>query len=110
MWRLIPQKSVCEATNTNKTGPKWASSFVVNTTTCILKDRAFARLFATKAAGKVPMGSYAAWLTRDIVSMGVFFVAPEIVGKAIAKTVGDEKKGYYYAQIVLPLALQYITP
>jgi len=102
-------QTVCDVTNTDPAFPKWATSFVVNTSTCIAKDRAFARLFGTKAAGATPMMSYMSWFARDIISMGVFFTLPPIVGKQIANIVGDEDKGYYIAQIVLPLAVQFIT-
>merc|ERR1712216_101174 len=65
-------ETICEVSKTDPALPKWLISFGVNTTTCILKDRAFAKLFGTQSSGKVPLGSYSAWLTRDIVSMGVF--------------------------------------
>ena len=41
--------------------------------------------------------------------MAVFFTLPPIVGKQIAEYTGNEKNGYYAAQIVLPLALQTVT-
>jgi hypothetical protein len=89
--------------------PKWLASFTVNTSTCIAKDRAFAKLFGTSAPKAVPVGSYGAWLTRDLVSMAVFFTLPPIVGKRMAEYTGDEKKAYYAAQIALPMLLQTVT-
>jgi hypothetical protein len=89
--------------------PKLMASFTVNTSTCIGKDRAFAKMFGTSAAKAVPIGSYGAWLTRDLVSMAVFFTLPPIVGKKIAEYTGNEKNAYYAAQIALPLALQTVT-
>lgn len=104
-------ESVCEHTNTDPAMPKWLSSFVVNTTTCIAKDRAFAKLFGASAPDptKSMKMSYCAWLSRDLISMGVFFTLPPIVGKQIADITGNEKNGYYAAQIALPLLVQFIT-
>jgi len=103
-------ETVCAETDTNPAFPKWISTSLTNTVTCIAKDRAFAQLFGTAAPTNVPMGSYAAWLTRDLVSMGVFFTLPPIVGKQITKSFDvDEKQGYYIAQIGLPLVLQTVT-
>jgi hypothetical protein len=98
-----------KATNRDPAFPKWLASFVVNTSTCIGKDRAFAKMYGTSTPKSVPMGSYAAWLTRDMVSMAFFFTLPPIVGKKIAEYTGNERNGYYAAQIVLPLALQTVT-
>lgn len=89
--------------------PKWVSTSATNTVLCIQKDRAFAKLFGTKVAANVPLGSYAAWLGRDVISMGVFFTLPPIVGREVAKYTGSERSGYYSAQIALPLLLQFVT-
>ncbi len=99
------------ATKTDGKFATWAATSTVNTTTSILKDRAFARLFGKTnvAPTPTPMGSYAAWLTRDLVSMAVFFNLPPIVGDRIGKYTGNPKTGYYAAQFGLPLALQFVT-
>jgi len=104
-------ESVCDHTDTDVAMPKWLTSFVVNTSTCIAKDRAFAKLFGASApdATKSMKMSYCAWLTRDLISMGVFFTLPPIVGKQIANFTGSEQNGYYAAQIALPLLVQTIT-
>ena len=102
-------ESACKARDMDSSFPKWVSTSVTNTTTCIAKDKAFAALFGTKVPQGVPMGSYAAWLGRDFISMGVIFTAPPIVGKQVAGIFGSEKAGYYAAQFGLPLVLQTIT-
>lgn len=102
-------ESWSKATNRDPAFPKWLASFVVNTSTCIGKDRAFAKMFGTSTPKVTPLGSYGAWLTRDLVSMAVFFTLPPIVGKQISQYTGSEESGYYAAQIGLPLALQTIT-
>lgn len=91
--------------------PKLMSTFIINTATCIGKDQAFAKMYGTKAATAVPMGSYATWLFRDILSMAVFFTLPPIVGREISQFTGSERSGYYVAQFGLPLICQtFLTP
>jgi len=102
-------KSVCSVNNYDTKYPVLGTSFCVNTTLCIMKDQAFAKLYGTKAAAKVPLGSYGAWLGRDIISMAFIFTLPPIVGKHIAEYTGNEKNGYYVSQFCLPLLMQTFT-
>lgn len=103
-------QTYCDKTDTDVKLPKLVSTFVTNTSTCIAKDRAFAKLYGS-SAGPVPMGSYGAWLARDIGSMAVFFTLPPIVGAEVAKFTGSAKSGEYTAQFGLPLIFQTIfTP
>lgn len=102
--------TTCAATGTNAALPKWLATSFYNTVSCIGKDRAFAKLFGTGTVQRaVPAGSYAAWLSRDLISMAVFFTLPPIVAKEVAKKTGDEKTAYYASQIGLPLILQTVT-
>jgi len=102
-------ESVCAATNTNPAFPKWLSTFVTNTGTCIVKDRAFAKMYGTSAPAAVPTGSYLSWLARDVISMGVVFTLPPIVGKQVGSAFGSEKAGTIAAQFGLPLVMQFGT-
>lgn len=104
-------QTVCDWKNKDVAFPKLVSTFLVNTSTCIAKDRAFAKIFGTAAPKAVPNAAYGAWLCRDVGSMGVFFTLPPIVGREISKHTGSERGGYYAAQIGLPLVFQTIfTP
>lgn len=102
----------CDSRGQDVAIPKLVSTFVVNTSTCIGKDRAFAKMFgASSKPLPVPNAAYAAWLARDVFSMTVFFTLPPIVGREIAKTTGSQKSGEYIAQFALPLGMQTIfTP
>lgn len=103
--------TVCDVKKMDVGLPKLASTFTVNTSLCIAKDRAFAQLYGQGPAKAMPAASYGIWLLRDIGSMAVFFTLPPIVGKAIAAQTGNEKAGYYVAQMGLPLVFQTIfTP
>lgn len=104
-------QTVCDVKKMDVALPKLASTFLVNTSTCILKDRAFAKMFGQGPAKAMPPAAYGAWLLRDIGSMAVFFTLPPIVGKQIAKATGNERAGYYVAQMGLPLIFQTVfTP
>jgi hypothetical protein len=89
--------------------PKWVATSTVNTSTCIAKDRAFAKLFGATLPVGVPTGSYLAWLSRDVISMGVVFTLPPIVGKQVSGVVGSERAGTLAAQFGLPLVMQFVT-
>lgn len=102
-------ETACSMTKKDPAAIKWAATSTVNTTTCIVKDTAFARMFGASVPTNVPKGAYAAWLSRDFISMGVFFTLPPLVGEQISHMTGSKENGYYAAQIGLPLLLQTIT-
>lgn len=89
---------------------KWIGSSAVNSTASMFKDKAFASLYgvATNTA-PVPVASYVAWGARDLISMAFFVSLPPLVGKEIAKYTGNERSGYYVAQFMMPLVLQFLT-
>lgn len=104
-------QTICDETKRDVALPKLASTFVVNTSICIAKDRAFAKMYGTASAKPVPPAAYGAWLVRDVGSMFVFFTLPPIVGKKITEASGGDMDGYYIAQMTLPLVFQSIfTP
>jgi len=60
--------------------PVLAASTAVNTTTCIAKDRAFARMFGAGPPRAVPGVAYALWLARDVITMACTFTIPLTLG------------------------------
>lgn len=89
---------------------KWLGASAINSTASMLKDRAFAALFgATAVPGTVPLGSYLAWGSRDLMSMAFFVSLPPLVGHELAKHTGNERLSYYAAQFMMPLLLQFVT-
>ena len=64
-------ESACAKKKVDATLPKWVATSGVNTSTNICKDRAFAKMFGASVPVSVPVGSYASWLGRDVVTMGV---------------------------------------
>merc|ERR1712080_633920 len=63
----------------NKSFVRWLSTTVSNSALTVLKDRAFAKLFGAGLSGSVPLGSYAAWLTRDGISLFAFLTLPPMI-------------------------------
>lgn len=98
--------TTCHVKNMDDGIPKLISTFIVNASTCIAKDRAFAKAYATQAAKPMPWGSYGSWVARDVGSMYVFWTLPPIVAKYAAKYTGSERTAYYASQMILPLACQ----
>ena len=77
--RPVCPKQLCDYNGVGAVAPVLISSTAVNTSTCIAKDRAFARMFGTIKAAPVPAPSYAFWLARDLISMGCVFSIPPIL-------------------------------
>ncbi|GBG27259.1 Hypothetical Protein FCC1311_034812 [Hondaea fermentalgiana] len=98
--------TVCGLRKVDPAMPKLATTTATNTVASMMKDRAFAQLFGTSVASGVPPAAYAAWLSRDAVSMSCFFTLPPIVGGMLSEYT---ENGYYYAQVTLPLAVQFLT-
>ena len=91
---------------------KWLATSSYNTGSSLAKDTAFARMYGGAAsAAAVPAGAYGAWLTRDFLSMAVFFTLPPLLAPTVGKVTGSEESGYVAAQLGLPLAFQaVVTP
>ena len=94
---------------------KWVATSSYNTGSSLVKDAAFARMYggaAGAAAGAaIPAGAYGAWLTRDFLSMAVFFTLPPLLAPAVGRVTGSTESGYVAAQVGLPLAFQaFVTP
>jgi hypothetical protein len=101
-------QTFCEHRNQDPAFSKWLASSIVNTTTCILKDRAFAQQFGTGVVKAVPTKSLAIWTFRDFFAMYAFMTLPPIVGKFVGEKTQNEKFGQYFAQFAIPLGFCYI--
>eukprot|EP00928_Gymnodinium_smaydae_P063545 TRINITY_DN4709_c0_g1_i1.p1 TRINITY_DN4709_c0_g1~~TRINITY_DN4709_c0_g1_i1.p1 ORF type:complete len:287 (-),score=61.14 TRINITY_DN4709_c0_g1_i1:209-1069(-) len=88
------------------------------TTSSILKDVAFAKMFSKAAdAAKpvqrvVPMTTYGTFLFRDALIIGAGFILPQMVAGAIGSAADmDKKNADKIAQLATPCAMQlFITP
>ena len=91
---------------------KLVISFVVNTSTSLIKDKALAQAFGNTDARPFPMTSFGLFLLRDVVAMASAFTIPPILGKYISDKFGlEEKTGLRIGQLTSPLLVQFVgTP
>jgi hypothetical protein len=84
---------------------------LVNSSSALLKDQAYAKMFGTNSTNiVVPKLSYAFWIARDFAVIGSSFVLPDLVSGHVAKTWDiDEKSAKSISQLVLPVAAQFVA-
>ncbi|CAB9501384.1 expressed unknown protein [Seminavis robusta] len=86
---------------------------VTNSSASILKDRAFAQMFAANAATttglarQVPVASYGLWMTRDLIGVGSSFVLPDMVAQQLPFE--DEQRNRDISQLCVPIATQLVA-
>ncbi|KAJ1455656.1 hypothetical protein M885DRAFT_519341 [Pelagophyceae sp. CCMP2097] len=86
---------------------KTAAIFCCNTALSLWKDSAFAKLFGTRAPGRVPPLAFAAWGVRDVVGMGVIFTLPPLLAPRVASYFDLSPRAAETAcQVLLPMAIQ----
>mmetsp|Transcript_24665 Transcript_24665/g.36776 ORF Transcript_24665/g.36776 Transcript_24665/m.36776 type:complete len:361 (-) Transcript_24665:37-1119(-) len=86
---------------------------IVNSTTSIMKDRAYARMFGTSGvASKVPAITIGLWASRDAMVMGSSFMLPEIVSEILMdRTSMTQQKSLSLSQFLCPVLTQvFATP
>lgn len=89
---------------------KTAAIFACNTSLSLWKDSAFARLFGTKSAGRIPAAAYLSWAIRDVTGMAVVFTAPPLVAPYLSQLAqSSSKTAEIAAQLFLPMAIQPIV-
>lgn len=91
-------------------GAIFLGTTMANTTACLAKDRAYAKLFGNPAATKVPNISYAAWLLRDFSVIGSSFILPDYVAPVVkdAFTLSDTT-ARHVAQVGTPMVAQLVA-
>eukprot|EP00965_Chrysotila_dentata_P219965 6191471-Pleurochrysis_carterae.AAC.1 len=84
--------------------PVLAASTAANMTSCIAKDRAFARMFGAVAPTALPLGSYALFFTRDVLSMAFVFTVPVLAAEALRARGKNSPRIELAVQIGAPVA------
>lgn len=91
------------------TGAIFLGTTGANTTACLMKDSAYARLFGT-GAHAVPKVSYALWIARDFTVIGSSFVLPDHVAPLVQSQLGvSESTAKTIAQVATPMAAQIVA-
>lgn len=83
----------------------------VNSSSALLKDQAYAKMFGTSTTNTVvPKLSYAFWIARDFSVIGSSFILPDLVSGHIARTLDmDEKSAKSMSQLALPVVAQFVA-
>jgi len=95
------------------TASTFLGTTLINSTTSILKDRAYARMFGTSSvASKVPAITYGLWASRDAIVMGSSFVLPEMVSETLKEGTSMTKQdALRLSQFLCPVFTQvFATP
>lgn len=91
-------------------GATFLGTTMANSTACLAKDRAYAKLFGNPAATKVPKISYAAWLLRDFSVIGSSFILPDYVAPIVKDTFNlSDSAARHVAQVGTPMAAQLVA-
>ena len=88
----------------------FAGTTVVNSTTTLMKDQAYAKMFGTiGSASRVPLISYGLWASRDCMVIGSSFILPEIVSDSFVKQGMEKSKALTISQMACPVLTQAIA-
>lgn len=78
----------------------------VNTSACIAKDVAFARMFGAQSTGRMPVTTLALFGARDLLTIGSAFSAPPLLAKALAQGGVEATRAENAAQLISPIGMQ----
>ena len=85
---------------------------IVNSASSLLKDKAYARMFASSSgvASSMPLVSYGLFATRDLMVVGSSFILPELVAKRLEQEYQlDKKEALRISQLSVPIATQFFV-
>ena len=103
--------SLCKIYHCSDVIPKLVGVTGVNMTLCILKDRAYAKMFGNPNSSKVGMSSLGLWFVRDVLTISAAFVLPSRLSQLINNLGVEQSKANNIALFTLPIIFQLIlTP
>ena len=124
----VQQSATATTAKTNTTASSASLVFVgttlANSTLSMLKDRAYARMFAATSTSTstttpvtIPRTAYGLWMARDLTVIGSSFVLPPLVAQQLQTyhdhhpADGSSSSSWYLtlAQLVTPLAAQVVA-
>ncbi|KAL0090418.1 hypothetical protein J3Q64DRAFT_1813665 [Phycomyces blakesleeanus] len=90
---------------------KFIGTSIVNMSLCIIKDRAFTRMFGVSAAKPLPLLTYLLFAARDSMTIAASFTAPSYISATLQqhKLVSNSDQGNTAAQLVCPAAVQFLS-
>ena len=100
---------VCRQYGVPVEAPKFFIVSAVNILTTLIKDKALAKMFGTKAPGKTPLKSLGLWGMRDCLTILAAFIIPPILSERLHALGYSEKRSQVLAQFMSPVLLQIFT-
>ncbi|KAI7874173.1 hypothetical protein K492DRAFT_232624 [Lichtheimia hyalospora FSU 10163] len=91
---------------------KFLATSAINMSLCVLKDRAFARMFGVTASHSLPLMSYLLFAARDSLTIAASFTAPPVVTRWLLEekqVFSSQKNAAITAQLSCPAAIQFIS-
>jgi hypothetical protein len=87
---------------------KLLGTTAVNTSACIAKDVAFARMFGAQGAatGAMPLATITLFGARDLLTIGSAFTVPKPLGGALASCGVEPSRAEDAAQVISPVGMQ----
>ena len=86
---------------------KLVGTTAVNTSACIAKDVAFARMFGASAPGKaMPLATIGLFGARDLLTIASAFTVPPLLASGLASTGMAAKRAEDAAQLISPVGMQ----
>jgi hypothetical protein len=101
--------TLCRAYGIPVEGPKFMIVSAVNIATTLIKDRALAKMFGTKAPSAIPYRTVGLWGARDSSTIMAAFILPPIIADKLVAQGYNQKKSEVSAQFLSPLLLQFLT-
>lgn len=90
-------------------GPKFIIVSAVNIATTLIKDRALAKMFGTKAPTAIPYRTLGLWSARDCSTIMAAFILPQMIADRMVASGYNKRKSEVSAQFLSPLLLQFVT-
>jgi hypothetical protein len=87
--------------------PKFFLTSATNMSLCLLKDRTFARLFATIPPTPIPLATYALFCLRDSLTIFASFNLPPVVAPLVPAASASKRADV--AQFLCPAAVQAVS-
>lgn len=89
---------------------KLATVTPVNMGLCIVKDKAFAAMFGTRAPIALPLACYGLFAARDLMTVGASFNAPKKLSEKVQAHLPVKKEAAdVFSQLALPVGVQMLS-
>lgn len=100
-------EAVCDRSQQSSFYPKFVGSSITNVTLCLMKDRAFARMFGTGDPKPMPKLSMGLFATRDSMTILASFSLPPVLSQRLQSNTSIKKEtANAITQLLTPVTVQ----